>query len=243
MKIVDAFWEKRNLGVSCKEIEIENCDTAEVVAEKLSGMEAEYTVVKTPIARTDIMELLNENGFNFIECMFHATHNLKMPEISSVQKRMAEAVDYRLMKEDETEELFSEIRKGMFVTDRIFLDSHFTDSQAAERYVNWIKDEIARGTELYLLTHKEKHVGFFIFKEISDEEFNPFLAGIYSNKSLPGIGIAIQYNVIKEAQKRNGKLLHAYFSTNNAPVMNAHLLFNYEIKAVNYVYVKHSKTV
>ena len=56
MKIIDAYWEKRNLGVSTKEVLVEEQDSAIDIKKALSAIEhdAEYLVFKVPIARFDI---------------------------------------------------------------------------------------------------------------------------------------------------------------------------------------------
>ena len=38
MKIIDAFWEKRNLGVTCYELEMEFLDDVNVVSANLNGL-------------------------------------------------------------------------------------------------------------------------------------------------------------------------------------------------------------
>ena len=46
MKIVDAFWEERNLGVTCYELELELSDCLESVEDTLSGLtQRRYMVV------------------------------------------------------------------------------------------------------------------------------------------------------------------------------------------------------
>ena len=48
-----------------------------------------------------------------------------------------------------------ELRSGLFDTDRVYLDPYFTKEQASNRYVNWIKDEMSRTTELFIIKYKE----------------------------------------------------------------------------------------
>lgn len=62
--------------------------------------------------------------------------------------------------------LLNEIRDGMFRTDRVCLDPHFSPVQAANRYEGWISDELDRGSQTYKLTYKDSSIGFFTFKDL-----------------------------------------------------------------------------
>ena len=66
MKIIDAVWEKRNLGVETVEFVVENSDTEIVMGEILEA-EKQYNVVKLPTNKPELMKLLQENGYRFVE--------------------------------------------------------------------------------------------------------------------------------------------------------------------------------
>jgi hypothetical protein len=241
MKIVDAFWEKRNLGVTCQEVIIEDDDTAGTVKTEISDVNAEYIVVKVPAGKTDVMFLLSELGYRFIECAFHLTHDLKRHALSVTGpvKRLLTAVEYCPMEKADFDLLFMEIKKGLFNTDRIFLDPCFTKEQAANRYVGWISDEFARGADLYKLIYKDKPIGFFTFKDLGDGVYYPFLAGIYEEYKQGGIGLSTLYYPIIEAIKRGGKQIDTYISTNNVIIVRNHVLLNFVFQKTQYIYIKH----
>jgi len=239
MKVVDAVWEQRNLGVSCNEMTVEKEDTAESLKKQISQNKAQYMVVKVPACRTDIMFALTELQFTFIECAFHVTHNLNNCELNGMQKRLVDSVQYTLMDKIDLDVLFSEIRDGMFTTDRICLDPYFSSAQAANRYVGWISDELDRGTQAYKLTYKDNSIGFFVFKEIEKDVYYPFLAGMYKSGIKTGLGINTIYKPICEAIERNGRMISTYISSNNLNAFHAHTFLNFKFNEVNYVYVKH----
>ena len=57
MKKINAVWEKRNLGISCVELEIAEQDPIEAIEEELKKLSADYMVVKAPIGRFDIYQI------------------------------------------------------------------------------------------------------------------------------------------------------------------------------------------
>lgn len=99
MKIVDAVWEKRNLGVETAEIVIEQNDSLEAVKNILNTMQAEYMVLKIPAGRTEVMFAAEEEKFHFVEGIIHVTHNLKNITLSAIQRRIDTAVSYEKMTE------------------------------------------------------------------------------------------------------------------------------------------------
>lgn len=239
MKVVDAVWEQRNLGVSCIEITIEKGDTVESVRRQIPKYHAQYIVVKVPACRMDVMFALTEIQFIFVECAFHVTHDLKKYEVMGIQKRLVDAVQYSLMDKDDLSILFTEIREGMFTTDRIALDPYFTPMQAANRYVGWISDELGRGSQVYKLTYKDDSIGFFTFKDMGNGVYYPFLAGMYKNGIKTGLGINSLYKPICESIRRSGRMISTYISSNNPNAFHAHTYLNFKFNELSYVYIKH----
>ncbi len=240
MKIIDAFWEKRNLGVSCSEVEIENGDLVELVKKELSTIDTQYTVLKVPSGRTDIILEITRGGYFFIEASLHLIHKLGDCHLNGIQERLAQKVDYQLMNEADIRVLFSEIASGMFNTDRISLDPYFSSEQSAKRYIGWISDELDKGTSVFKLIYKNETVGFFTFKDIGEGVYYPFLAGIYSNYAKAGIGFTTIYKPIFEALKKKGKMISTYVSTNNLNAMRMHEAIGFFCDKINYVFIKHS---
>ena len=238
MKLVEAVWEKRNLGVLCNEITITEEDTAESVKEKIPAYETEYTVVKVPAGRVDIMFALSDMGFYFVECSIKVSYDVKKYALQGMQKRLVDAVAYASMEQDDIEQLFDEIRKGLFTTDRIFLDPHFSKEDAANRYIGWISDELKRNTSIYKLLYKNETVGFFALKDLGEGVYYPFLSAIYPDSSKTGLGISSVFKPVEEVIKRNGRMIESYLSSNNSNAMH-NIAFGLQICESSYVYVKH----
>lgn len=242
MKIVEAFWEKRNLGVECKEIIIDSNDAVSVIDgfEELTNA-TQYVVVKVPLNRFDICSLMTKLGFVFIEGSINFELFLKQAQLTPLQQRLNNSVTYAEMEHDDLNELYAEIQGGLFGTDRILLDPHFTPQMAAKRYINWIADELKRKTQAYKIIYKKDSIGFFTFKESAKGVYYPFLAGLYKSHSSSGLGFITLRKPIDEALKRGGDWISTFVSTNNLPVVRAHTQQGFSIKQIHYIFVKHNK--
>lgn len=241
MKIIDAFWEKRNLGVSTTEVTIEKDDSIEEIVSNLKKIDSEYVVVKCHTADVDLNFELAKLGFTFVETLINVTHNLKNVQLDMIQQRIADSVSYQEMDAVDLEQLFSELNKGLFYTDRVYLDSHFPKESAANRYKLWLQDELNRGSQIYKLTYKDKSIGFFIFKDLGDGVAYPFLAGIYPEFQKFSFGSMFIYKPIEEAVKRKFKMISTYVSSNNFNAVNSHVKMGFNIRNMQYVFVKHNQ--
>ncbi|MDR3125158.1 MAG: hypothetical protein LBU10_04745 [Endomicrobium sp.] len=240
MKLIDAFWEKRNLGVkSCHELIIEKSDSLNSVKSQLLLLNSEYVVVKVPDGRIELSFLLTELGYSFIENLIHFTYNPKIHK--SIIQRILEDINYVKMDEADIDYLFCEIRKNIFSTDRVFLDPYFSSEQASNRYIGWIKDELTKSCDIYKLVLQNKDVGFFTFKDLGEGRYFPFLIGIYSNFLNRALGRCLIYSIIQETIKRNGKIISTYSSSNNIRAVRCYSSLKFNISGMQYVYVKHNK--
>ncbi|NLC78979.1 MAG: GNAT family N-acetyltransferase [Ruminococcaceae bacterium] len=240
MKIIDAVWEKRNIGVETKEIILENEDTVEAVRSTLEIEHSPYVVVKCPSERMDLRYLMTQLGFSFVECSIKITHNLKDIALTGVQKRLIDSVSYAPMKDGDIEQLYDEIRGEMFTTDRVSMDPFFTHEKSANRYICWLDDEVKRGAELFKLVYKGDTVGFFVIKETQPGIYYPFLTGMYKKYRNTGLGFVYISKPIEEIVKRNGKGISSFISTNNSSALRMHAATGFRFEDVNYVFVKHN---
>lgn len=239
MEIIDAFWEKKNLGISTKEIIIQKEDKLEQVKLELEQISCKYIVIKVPIKKIDIMFFLEENGFHFIETNIHMTHNLKNIQIDERIKRILDKVSYKKMDYKDINSLYKEIENGLFCTDRVYLDNYFTKEQASNRYINWIENEYKNNAEIFKLLYGENNIGFFTLKSLDQKIYYPFLAGIYQKYQNTALGLTFNYKIIEEIIKRNGKMISIYVSTNTPNAIRIHTTCGFQIDDINYTYIKH----
>ena len=240
LKVVDAFWEKRNLGVCCNEIEIEPGDETNFLKRELPLNEAEYTVIKVPSNKFDVMFLLQDLGYTYVESSINLVHDLKEIRLNPLQQRIMDSISYSTMSNKDIDHVFCEIRKGIFTTDRIYIDPYFSHEQAANRYVNWICDELERGCKIFKLTYKNNSVGFFTFKDMGEGVCYPFLSGMYQDYLKSGLGISTIEKPLKEAINMNYKKLSTFISSNNTSTFSAHVALNFSFKKIYHVYIKHA---
>ena len=213
MRIVDAIWEKRNLGVSSLEINIEDGDSVDDCLKRLKKQQADYIVVKIPTKMSEFVFFIQELGFVYIEDMVHLVSDLRMSERTALEERMYNSVTTQIMDESDVENLLIEVKKGLFDTDRISLDPFFTKEQATNRYVNWIKDERSRGTVYFNYIYKGNKVGFVSLREEKDGVYSSVLGGIYPEYRNSAIGAVVK--VVDIVRSYGGKKIETNVSTNN----------------------------
>ncbi|GHS91981.1 hypothetical protein AGMMS49957_18780 [Synergistales bacterium] len=146
MKIIDAFWERRNLGMDVTEIvldknDIENePDTLLLLRRHI--VPRHYLVIKTPLGAISFMAKLQAMGFIFLECQYNISRTIKDYVVPSKYKSVSERLSFEPLSDDtaEWEKLCDAIGDDMFTTDRIALDPLFSVAIANKRYKNWLMD-------------------------------------------------------------------------------------------------------
>lgn len=239
MKVIHALWEKRNLGVDTIEFEMDGSENEEEIRDIIQKNEREYNVVKFPVGNVRMNFLFTELGYTYIESLIRLEHDLKHFPDAPIIKRISKELSYAPMNDDDLYELFNEIKSGMFKTDRIALDPFFSVEAANKRYINWIKDELQRGSEMFKIVYKNATVHFFGYKETADKIFFPFLGGDYKKYVNSGLGPACMMKSVEETVKRSGKRNYTFVSTNNYSSLKSNLMAGYTPAAISNVFVKH----
>ncbi len=239
MEIIDAFWERRNLGVTSTEIVINRGDELNHIEAYLKTCDAEYVVCKVPVNRFDVNSLLTKYGYSYVETSINFVLNVKDAILNPLQTRLNKVISCSEMNEADIEILYQEISKGLFDTDRIALDNKFTKQQAANRYKNWIADESRKGTKLFNIQYKEDTIGFFTFKNMGGETYYPFLGGIYQKYNTSGLGFSVVRKPIEEVIRQKGKKISTYVSSNNLTIIKSHIQQGYIFNDNKYVFIKH----
>jgi hypothetical protein len=235
LKIIDAVWEKRNIGVDTVEFEFDSGDGSAVVDEILHS-ERQYNVAKVPAGNAQIMTALQKNGYSFIESMLHFFISRGDLRLNSVQKRLSEAVVLEEMDADDIECLFSEMRKNMFDTDRVYVDPAFSREQAANRYIGWTKDELSRGTILYKMVYKGASIGFI---GANPGKVMSFLGGMYTDYKKSGLGINVITKNYESTLKLGAKHVEGAVSSNNPGVWKMYIDTGWQMNAVVNIFIKH----
>jgi len=240
MIVVDAVWEKRNLGINCKEITLSEDDDPVAIYNFLSQILSEYIVVKIPPGLSSISLSIQEIGYKFIEVITSCYHPAELPNVTLQQSRIIQAVTCSPMNAADKNLLFTKISAGLFVSDRVYLDPFFSNDQANSRYIGWIEDELLKGSILFKLSYREKAIGFFNLRMLNDDICNASLGGIYPEYQNIGFGFCLNYYEIVEGIKMRSKKIYSSFSTNNKGAFSLHLAMSYILSEQFYVFIKHN---
>lgn len=241
MKIVDAVWEKRNLGLSCVEITAQRDDTVRQLDKALLGIEVDYTVVKVPTCRMDLSTRLMNHGFCFVETLFSLEKKLGEHPLTGAQQEKARHMDYRLQLDESRERIQREIQAGMYTTDRISVDSHFSPRQTADRYIGMLSDELRRGAEIIEYYFHGEPFGFSCFRQVEAERYYQALTGIYHPYRGKGLGFALAHLPERELLRRGAAILTTGVSTNNETSLRVHLQSGFLPVETTYVFVRHGE--
>lgn len=240
MKVVDAVWEKRNLGIDTVEVEIEVGDTEEQVREVLNSVSAPYSVIKVPTELGCMIRVVQEMGYRYAETSFALSGKIKDMIVPKAYIRYCNVLETTIADEDLTARVLSEVGSGhIFATDRIALDPMFSQVIAGKRYANWIGDEIKRGAKIYISNYKGMPVSFTVMKGLEDGVYHSFLGGVFedaANKGFGFSGLLAIYDVVKQNE---GKKILTHVSSNNMPMLRLHMSFGYDIVGAESVFIKH----
>ena len=237
MNIVEAIWEKRNLGINTVEVTFDQNDSQEDVNQFLKGLKSDYIVLKIPTNQTDLLTVVQSHGYRYIEDMVFFANYLSEIQMNSVQKRLHDSVRVEKMTAKDMDVLYEEISKGIFDSDRIYLDNYFSHDLARKRYINWIKDEKEKGTEFLKYVYKENTIGFFALAEGENGHFTSFIGGIYREYRKGGLGSIVK--VPEEVRKRNGKKVSTSVSTNNLTQIKSLVTNGYIPESISHTFIKH----
>lgn len=238
MNIIDAEWEKKNLGVTSKEMIIDMKDSTDDVRKALSSINDQYIVVKIPASKFDVMNLVQDMGYRFVEELISVEHDLHEVKRNRILQRLYDSLDYRQMNEDDIEVLYSEIDKGMFASDRISNDPHFSPEISARRYKNWVASMLINGAIPYVMSYKGEPAGFIILTSKDRIVYHSVLGGGYEKFRKTGLGMVQKEQEI--VKLLGGKLVTTNVSSNNVNQCKALLANGYTVSNICHVFVKHN---
>ena len=238
MKVIDAFWGKRNLDVSAKEVIVEDSDTIEAVLETLLKLDAEYQVMRVPTGRPELYKVLGEYNFFFIEAMLHVSYDFSKTPL--ILKDHESNVNYaKINSQENLDTILSFIKNGMFNTDRISLDPKFSFEQAANRYCGMIKDKLNQGAEIYNITKEHQNIGFFLIYKDKDEIYNCSLTGLFPPYQGKGLGSNVVTQMLRCVKEKGEQQFISHVSTNNRMSFELHIKRGFQSSKMEYLFVKH----
>ena len=241
MKVVDAVWEKRNLGVTCCEITVDDDDKREDVQRIMYiSKKYQYVVFKVASTRPDIVRLLQDEGYRYIECLLTTSLQLKDFKVPVKYKTVVDKCSLKRMDDEEIKFLCDELDKGLFHTDRVYIDPHFSHDLAANRYKNWMLDLVHNGIDIYKVVYEGDDVGFVLNKEIKPNVYDGILIGVYSKYANSGMGYCVECASASFYKSLRAKKILGRVSTNNPEAVKVVSSFGSIIKRIDYIFVMHN---
>jgi len=240
MKLINAEWERRNIGVSTVELHVDVNDNVDEVENVISENKSEYQVLKLPAGNPAMISRMEKNGFSFIETLFSLSEKVKNIELPNVYRRFLS--DIKVIQDTGfyQEMVLEKIKQGeIFKTDRIALDPLFSERHAGNRYYNWAKDEMDKNAELNIVLYKENPVAFSICRG-NGKVCSNLLGGNLESSGVTGMGFAGVYASHVYAEKKEYSLEETSVSSNNPSILKLHIMFGFKISDIKYVMVKHN---
>lgn len=235
MKVIDAFWEKRNLGVDAVEFEVDEADDVSVVGEILAN-EKQYNVVKIPSYNFKVTQAVQQAGYRFAEVMNYFVIGPGELKLNRIQQRIVDSIEITEMTNNDIDELHREILSNLFDTDRIYCDPHFTKEQAANRYWGWITDEQNRGGKILKYVYKGENIGF---AGISKNN-TCYLSGMYTKAKRGGFGIIIPVMIYRLGQGNGNKKMFGVVSSTNIAVIRMYTQVGFTVDHMENIMIKNN---
>lgn len=232
MKIVDAFWEQDNIGL--KTVELTFGDGQEPLPDGLlNGYE--HAVAKVPATNLAQTHLLEAEGFRFVETQLSLGKRLREVRFDPRVAAFAKSFAYCPV---ETPEGFAaiceQVGKGLFDTDRIYLDPALGPELSARRYLRWMNTMFLNPARFRFFTLREqasgKDVGFVCMDLSNPEAYRGVLAGIYEDFKNAGLGFLIIYFPLSYAREQGCSYYRTAISTNNLAVLNLYTFFAFQVE-------------
>jgi RimJ/RimL family protein N-acetyltransferase len=243
MKIIDAYWEKRNLGLDAYEICLDNDDVKKldeiikiVSSDKYNKA---YLVIKMPVPNIEALHYLEDNGFSFMEIQFHMVKSLKNYTLPVAEPHLKHFLEQREIKkyEEDWKAFVDLMTDNMFHSDRIYLDPKWAKGTSCKRYKNWIMDLVNNPeSHLFAYYHQDIPVGFGLIKINEKNKIaDILLEGIFEQYQGQGFGYRMVDCALKKYQNLGIEKVETARSSNNLPMLNLDYLFAFKIKKLEYV--------
>jgi hypothetical protein len=240
MKIINAFWEERNIGKKTIEVEYEKSDNETDFINSITSLkDASYIVIKAPSGNFELSSILSEKGFKYIESIIEISLPLKEYILPPKLVKLNDSISYEIVDNIRIDSVCKQINKGIFTTDRIAIDKNFGYEISNKRYSNWVRDEFNNNNSIFEIKFGAKYIGFFGIKEKSKFTYEIFLAGIYVEVQSFGLGFSIISKSIEEISLKQAKQIITHISTNNIQIMRLYTQLGFTPIDIKNVFIKH----
>lgn len=239
MKIIDAYWEKKNLGVTTSEIIVEDSDKLSELEDALCELDSEYQVVKIPVNLFSHYILMGQHGFIFAEAMVSLVRGMQKVHIPDKKKEINKKLHLEKMDDKSFEKMLEAVSNGLYHTDRVSVDPYFNKQQSSNRYFNWLTQERSIGNEFYKLMYGNDYVGYLDLKQEDKYIWKDVMTGIFPEYRGKGFAMGFTSKLIEMLRNRNATKVYGDISTNNTASLQSRMRYGYKVDKFSYVFVKH----
>lgn len=240
MKKINAYLEKRNLGVDCVELNADNNDSLTAFNDMVSELQSEYQILRIPSGRTDMLLSAQTLGFQVIEMNIQLSRSTKNYVLPSIYTRFEPFIEIVEADEKGIEKVLNEIIKGdIFVTDKVSRDPFFSTVKCGNRYYHWSKDVLGEGAHMYMAHYKGQDIGFGINYSKDGKLYDAFLGGVFPEYTNKGLGFLPIHANVSTIISQGGNKIITGVSSNNSPILRLHILFGFDIQEMSYILIKH----
>lgn len=234
MKIIDACWEERNLGMKVCEVVFAPGD--ELDPNVMTELEKlyDYIIAKIPGDSITLMHNLEEMGFRYLEnqqVIYFLANQLQ--SISSGWIERFNKIECEQVTDKVRLDIICEhIRKGLYLRGRISSDPELEKGISDLRIINWLHDLFLNGgVTIWELRNGIDLVGYFALEQTGPRALNIVQAGIFREFQFKGFSFSILYNVLKIAELGNYSGIFSSISTGNFNTLNSISRFvNFSVK-------------
>lgn len=239
MKIIDAYWEKRNLGLNSIEVHVDIGDTSESLDAALKSIKGDYIVVSLPVDRKDLYDLMLANGYTFIEAKVSLELDLIGFQFDRYNEDIKNELSCWINENGVKERVEREIKMGMYTSDRISLDPYFGKKDTMNRYMGFLSDELSKNAEILEFKYNNIPIGYSCIRKVDETTYYQSLVGMYALFRGKGLGFSFVYLQAKELLMRGVHKLITIVSSNNVASFRVHIENGFVPTKVEYIFVKH----
>jgi len=224
VKIINAFWEERNLGLKVCEIVFDNNEIIDLDA--ISDLEKsyDYLIAKVPGDSVQLVHDLEVHGFRYLENqqVFYILSNELLNIDKDWEQRFHNISCEIVSDKKDLDSICDQIKKGLYVKGRFSADPEIENSISDLRIVNWLNDLSRKENAfIYKLNRDKSIIGYFALEKINITHLNVVQAGIFNDFQNKGFSFLIPYNILKIAFKNKIKGIFASVSSNNMKMINS----------------------
>ena len=240
MELINAVWEKRNLGVDCIEVSCSLHDKPDKLSDALVAIDVPYSVVKIPAGSADLLYTAQMCGYRVAETGIELWGDMRRVKTTKMYERFLPYIRMEQAEGSILDKALYDIRSGqIFTTDRVATDPYFSVEMAGRRYYYWCQDMLKQGAYMGILYYKNQPIAFNLSHQRENGLSDGLLGGVFPEAFNKGLGFLIVHGENEICKIHGGKICIGRVSSNNLPILRLHMQYRYEIRRISYVLVKH----